>query len=1444
MKYKFFPATIKVAVYFIFAMMSNLAVAQITYVTPAGAGLMDGSSWANALDGNTANSTGSTRLALALKSATPGTWFWIAEGTYTCSTNDRDQSFELKENLKLYGGFEGTESDTLQRNISLHPTIFSGDIGVPGDSTDNTKVILKTVEVPWTNYSFIDGISFKYGCNGQENAVAAGIFNSGSVRINSCNVAHNLNNGNGSGIYSTGNLHVVNCTIEHNTALIAGGGIYNTGYVTVSNSDISQNAVKYYGGGIYNSGTGLCNITASSFSFNSANGPYTWINAGEYGGGGAYNLGVLNIEKSKICNNETQWSGGGLFHPTLVKNCLIANNSMGGDQFLSYYYSTTGGGIRINSGFQGIFNSTIVNNIGEGITSFQVNDSGYFIAIPDTFELHNCILYGNYKQTSGHFNASNSCIEGGYNEDDNIYVKWGSTLCPDGGLDENHNICDYPAFIAPSAGKGHTYDGLNADWSLPGCSVCINMGDNAWLGEGDSLDISGAPRIFNEVVDMGAYELQAGPVNLVDYGSGIVYVNDSVSQGGSGTTWMNALSGNMPSCRYTGYTLLYEAIRDVPDSCRVWVKKGVYKPCTDNDRSKSFHLYAGNKLYGGFGGTESDFTQREINMNPTVLSGDIGIAGDSLDNSFHIITSRFKPGSISDEAFVSGFTFRDANANGEVENSNGGCILNEVNAEIQVEKSIFNNNFATTGAVIFNLGSAFLTSCKLTENQSSGSVTNGISGIFIGDSLEIGPENTRCILNLGSLFLKNSSVTGSFTTNWWNDDASASNRGNATFLNCSIRNISGCALNNSDSLFLKNCRIDSTKSSGGAFVNSGYTEMQYCSMSHDSAGTLTPSFYQSGSPGGILNSGTLRMKGSIMKNNDAVGPGGGIQNSGNLWIDSSYFEKNNGGVRPPYYIGGNLWVTFIAAHFSGGAIHNSSGQAVITNTIFNGNRADYGGAIANMAGKVTLSNCKLVNNFSLVSGAALFNHSQMDIRNCLYANNYSDAAKQVGGIIACGKGGKYQFRNCDIVNNTSSKFLVTGVDEYETYQFDPNLTPDTVLISNSIIWGNDTLVNNPNSSLISTKYSCTQQIFPGTGNIHANPVFLNPTAGNDTSYNALVADWRLSACSPCINAGADSLCSDSLDLAGNVRKYNTIDMGALEMKYDSSVTAVWNSNTTTTTAGLHWRSRVKPCETVVFIKDTVEGEPLPVPGTIYNADSVFGSGSGQEGWYCVYKGMDSTVMITGLTRNTTYRAAVFNVILDSIYDVPALWNFTTLSIDEQAFITNDTVINGESVCFDAIQTITVAGNGTTFRINSGGSATLIAGENIQVLPGASITEGGYLHGYISPGGPWCQMPALPSIISSTFKTNEEDSPGFAKENGFRLYPNPTTGSFTVELSADADKTPVTVQCFNMTGSLVLQKEIVRGRKLEMTLAGRESGIYVVRVTGNEFSGFKKIIKTN
>jgi ELWxxDGT repeat protein len=62
----------------------------------------------------------------------------------------------------------------------------------------------------------------------------------------------------------------------------------------------------------------------------------------------------------------------------------------------------------------------------------------------------------------------------------------------------------------------------------------------------------------------------------------------------------------------------------------------------------------------------------------------------------------------------------------------------------------------------------------------------------------------------------------------------------------------------------------------------------------------------------------------------------------------------------------------------------------------------------------------------------------------------------------------------------------------------------------------------------------------------------------------------------------------------------------------------------------------------VFIKADSIGTAQPINNTTYTANSVYGLGTqiGTSGWYCVYNGSNTSVTITGLQLNTTYRVMV------------------------------------------------------------------------------------------------------------------------------------------------------------------------------------------------------------
>lgn len=108
-----------------------VSISQVIYVTTVGAGIKEGSSWANALAGNDTTGHGYTRLADTMRVAISGSQFWVAEGTYLPSyDSDRNKSFEIPENIAVYGGFKGNETTMNERDWEANETVFFGNIGM------------------------------------------------------------------------------------------------------------------------------------------------------------------------------------------------------------------------------------------------------------------------------------------------------------------------------------------------------------------------------------------------------------------------------------------------------------------------------------------------------------------------------------------------------------------------------------------------------------------------------------------------------------------------------------------------------------------------------------------------------------------------------------------------------------------------------------------------------------------------------------------------------------------------------------------------------------------------------------------------------------------------------------------------------------------------------------------------------------------------------------------------------------------------------------------------------------------------------------------------------------------------------------------------------------------------------------------------------------------
>lgn len=171
---------------------------------------------------------------------------------------------------------------------------------------------------------------------------------------------------------------------------------------------------------------------------------------------------------------------------------------------------------------------------------------------------------------------------------------------------------------------------------------------------------------------------------------------------------------------------------------------------------------------------------------------------------------------------------------------------------------------------------------------------------------------------------------------------------------------------------------------------------------------------------------------------------------------------------------------------------------------------------------------------------------------------------------------------------------------------------------------------------------------------------------------------------------------------------------------------------------------------------------------------------------------------------------------------------------------NKNITSGMTTCADAAQTLLIAGNGTTYQVQGGGSVTHIAGSNIIYYPGTRVFSGGYLHGYIS--ATFCAPYIHPAPPAVSHGGDEQPAGMSGERNIVRIFPNPTTGNFTLELSGKVDPSTVNVEILGLLGKRIESVTGLTAPRSEFSLTGKPTGMYMIHVTTPSGTEVGKIIK--
>lgn len=485
-----------------FSIVSLKSYSQIVYVKQDATGLNNGTSWQNAY----------INLSTAINSTDSGE-IWVAQGTYFPTTDLNGQiptdaklnTFKLKLNIAIYGGFSGVETNLNQRNWTNYPTILSGNIGDTNLFTDNLIHVFSCEYVNLDTTTILDGLTIKGGyaklANGFGNEYGGGIYvkhtSSGSFKIKNCIIEENYAIGGGGGLYVYYcNPIIENCIFRNNKAYTGGGMYLWYSDATISNCQIYSNIADNF------PISGSSSLTAGGIYIGSYSSPRIFNNsitnnfAKNEGGAFVNDSNYEVVFSNNIVSGNQSRDGGALFlgWTTYCFNNLFFNNQAtryGGAVYMDY-----------NPNRSQFINNTVVQN------SAGNEGGGLYIAGANP-DVTNSIFYYNTSPIGPQIKTIN------------VYGSW----APD------FRYCDIQGGLANLVTSGNTIvyqDNINVnplfvytsnnDFRLQSTSTLINVGTTnsiviatPWSGSNGQIinlpntDLDGYQRIVN-TIDIGAYE--------------------------------------------------------------------------------------------------------------------------------------------------------------------------------------------------------------------------------------------------------------------------------------------------------------------------------------------------------------------------------------------------------------------------------------------------------------------------------------------------------------------------------------------------------------------------------------------------------------------------------------------------------------------------------------------------------------------------------------------------------------------------------------------------------------------------------------------------------------------------------------------------------------------------------------------------------------------------
>ncbi len=185
----------------------------------------------------------------------------------------------------------------------------------------------------------------------------------------------------------------------------------------------------------------------------------------------------------------------------------------------------------------------------------------------------------------------------------------------------------------------------------------------------------------------------------------------------------------------------------------------------------------------------------------------------------------------------------------------------------------------------------------------------------------------------------------------------------------------------------------------------------------------------------------------------------------------------------------------------------------------------------------------------------------------------------------------------------------------------------------------------------------------------------------------------------------------------------------------------------------------------------------------------------------------------------------------------------TEALPENIIVSNVVVPGSTSGCFNALQSIVVAGDGKYFTAEPNSAVEFLAGQNIKFLDGTSFMEGSNVLARIVPEGPFCQNKSMlatasgNALISHTLEHKQ-----MLKSDWCKVFPNPTTGHLTISINEGETILPSTVEILNTVGETIVRTGNIMPGYFLINLSDKPEGMYFIRVIKGKKSFTAKVIK--